>query len=43
MSLQTYIKEQIRAARDNGADGYLFWNPECRYGPLFDVLDPSLN
>ena len=43
MSLETYISEQIRAAQDHGADGYLFWHPACEYGPLFRVLEPSLN
>ncbi len=41
MSLEIYINEQIRAARDYGADGYLFWNPACEYAPLFDVLEPA--
>lgn len=43
MSLETYISEQIRAAQDHGADGYLFWHPACEYGPLFRVLEPGLN
>ena len=43
MSLETYIDEQIRAAQDHGADGYLFWNPACEYEPLFRVLEPVLN
>ena len=43
MSLETYISEQIRAAQDHGADGYLFWHPACEYEPLFRVLEPGLN
>lgn len=43
MSLETYIDEQIRAAQDHGADGYLFWHPACEYEPLFRVLEPGLN
>jgi hypothetical protein len=38
MSLNAYIAEQIRAAEDGGADGYLFWHPACAYGPLYEVL-----
>ncbi len=43
MSLETYINEQVRAAQDHGADGYLFWHPACEYEPLFRVLEPGLN
>jgi hypothetical protein len=43
MSLETYINEQVRAAQDHGADGYLFWHPACEYEPLFRVLEPTLN
>ena len=39
MSLETYISEQIRAAVDAGADGYLFWHPACDYDALYRVLD----
>jgi len=39
MSLQTYIVEQIRAAEDAGADGYLFWHPACEYDTLYRALD----
>ena len=39
MSLETYIGEQIRAAVDAGADGYLFWHPACEYDTLYRVLD----
>lgn len=42
MSLQVYIEEQVRAAHEHGANGYLFWHPACEYGPLFDVLEPRL-
>jgi hypothetical protein len=38
MSLETYIAEQIRAALECGADGYLFWNPSCDYAALYRVL-----
>ena len=43
MSLERYIDEQVRAAQEHGADGYLFWHPACEYAPLFRVLEPSLN
>lgn len=39
MSLETYIEEQIRAAEDAGADGYLFWHPACEYDALYRALD----
>ena len=38
MPLETYIEEQIRAATDAGADGYLFWHPACDYTALYKVL-----
>jgi hypothetical protein len=38
MPLETYIEEQIRAATDAGADGYLFWHPACDYTALYEVL-----
>ncbi len=38
MSLETYIREQIRAAEATGADGYLFWHPACEYSALYNVL-----
>jgi hypothetical protein len=41
MSMETYIEQQIQAAQEHGADGYLFWHPACEYGPLFRVLEPS--
>lgn len=43
MSLEVYIDEQVQAAQDYGADGYLFWHPACEYEPLFRVLEPGLN
>lgn len=39
MTLEDYIRAQIRAAEDAGADGYLFWNPSCDYGALYRALD----
>jgi hypothetical protein len=38
MSLETYIRAQIRAAEESGADGYLFWHPACEYTALYNVL-----
>jgi hypothetical protein len=38
MTLETYIEEQIRAAKEYGADGYLFWNPASDYTALYRVL-----
>jgi len=38
MSLETYIAEQIRAADEMNADGYLFWHPACEYETLYRVL-----
>lgn len=38
MTMEDYIRAQIRAAKDNGADGYLFWNPACDYAPLYRAL-----
>jgi len=43
MSLENYIGEQVQAAKDHGANGYLFWHPACEYGPLFRVLELSAN
>jgi hypothetical protein len=39
MSLESYIGEQIRAAEQAGADGYLFWHPACDYDALYRALD----
>jgi hypothetical protein len=38
MSLEAYIRAQIKAAVECGADGYLFWNPSCDYRALFRAL-----
>ena len=38
MSLEDYIRAQIRAAQESGADGYLFWNPSCNYTALYRAL-----
>jgi len=38
MSLETYIEDQIRAAKEAGTDGYLFWHPACDYTALYNVL-----
>ena len=38
MSLEEYIRAQIRAARESGTDGYLFWNPSCDYTALYRAL-----
>ncbi len=38
MSLEEYIRAQIQAARESGADGYLFWNPSCDYTALYRAL-----
>ena len=39
MDLETYIREQIRAAEEAGAEGYLFWHPACEYDALYRALD----
>ena len=39
MTLEDYIRLEIKAAQDAGADGYLFWNPSCDYAPLYQALD----
>jgi len=38
-TLETYIQAQIQAARDSGANGYLFWHPSCDYEALYRVLE----
>ena len=38
MSMETYIREQIKAAKEYGADGYLFWHPACDYTALYAAL-----
>lgn len=39
MSLEDYIRAQVRAAEESGADGYLFWNPSCNYDALYEALE----
>jgi len=39
MSLEDYIRAQVRAAKGAGADGYLFWHPACDYASLYRALD----
>ncbi|MCX7750656.1 MAG: putative glycoside hydrolase [Candidatus Bipolaricaulota bacterium] len=38
MTYTTYILEQIRAAEEAGASGYLFWNPRSDYSVLWAAL-----
>lgn len=38
MSMADYISAQIRAAEEEGADGYLFWNPRADYTALWQAL-----
>jgi hypothetical protein len=38
MTIDAYIAAEIRAARENGADGYLFWEPSNDYRALYRVL-----
>ncbi len=38
MTQEEYILEQIRAVRELGFGGYLFWNPEGNYDPLWRAL-----
>ncbi len=38
MTIDAYIAAQIRAAKENGADGYLFWEPSNDYRALYRVL-----
>jgi len=39
MTLEAYIREQVRAARDAGADGFLFWHPASDYETLYRALE----
>lgn len=39
MTLEAYIRAQIRAAVECGADGYLFWDPNCDYRALYRALE----
>ncbi|HDL85527.1 MAG TPA: hypothetical protein ENH11_04250 [Candidatus Acetothermia bacterium] len=38
MTMEEYIRDQVRAAKELGADGYLFWNPSCDYAVLYKAL-----
>lgn len=38
MTIDAYIAAEIRAAKDHGADGYLFWEPSNDYRALYRVL-----
>jgi len=38
MTMEDYIRSQIRAAKEIGSDGYLFWNPSCDYEALYRAL-----
>lgn len=38
MSLPSYIRAQIEAAENLGADGYLFWHPGCEYEALYETF-----
>ncbi len=39
MAQVTYIAEQIRAVRELGLDGYLFWNPQGDYAKLWQAIE----
>ena len=39
MTMEDYIRAQVRAARELQTDGYLFWNPSCDYAALYRVLE----
>ena len=39
MSMEDYIRNQVKAAKELGADGYLFWNPSCDYAALYRALE----
>jgi hypothetical protein len=39
MTLEGYIRAQVKAARALGADGYLFWNPSSDYSALWRALE----
>ncbi len=41
MTIDAYIAAEIRAAKENGADGYLFWEPSNDYRALYRVLGVS--
>jgi hypothetical protein len=39
MTIEEYIRKQVRAAKEAGADGYLFWHPSCDYQALYRALE----
>ncbi len=39
MTIEEYIRNQVRAAKEVGTDGYLFWNPSCDYQVLYRALE----
>ena len=39
MTMEDYIRNQVRAAKEVGVDGYLFWNPSCDYAALYRALE----
>lgn len=39
MTIEDYIRSQVRAANEVGTDGYLFWNPSCDYQALYRALE----
>ena len=39
MTQVAYIAEQIRAVRELGLDGYLFWNPQGDYANLWQAIE----
>jgi hypothetical protein len=41
MTIDAYIAAEIRAAKECGADGYLFWEPSNDYRALYRVLGVS--
>lgn len=41
MTLEAYIRAQVKAAQEAGADGYLFWNPSAEYSALYRALEQT--
>jgi hypothetical protein len=39
MTIEDYIRNQVRAVKEVGTDGYLFWNPSCDYEALYRALE----
>jgi hypothetical protein len=35
LSLNDYIKDQIKASEDCGGDGFIVWHAANQYGPFF--------